>query len=435
MKVLRLVMLLPLLMCAAASGSAQQLGKLIDDGAGPYAQELVRLHAASAENLMRKKDTEPFAISFFGWRALTIVRLPFNSYEGAQLNISRLALNIYDNELDITLQPLTTRATQLTQFVEASKAEQAAVQKFVVQKYGGKYVFNFEAIEAGKKLDEVATWKYNLGAVLGELAGSVIKWYAFPNYPKYDEAIAGYLRNLDKKIQEAPTGASQELLTSLRQLAAFGRKNLFSQMEREQLGAAIKQTLMTTLSFAKPLSQAPSHSAYSATNPSGKPRVPPPTNSADSKAIAEQYRQQGLAKVNNKLYDAAIADFDRAAAADAQNPAIYSSRGQAQLAKGDADKAIADFTRAIELGGITQNDYYHLNDRARAHIKKSSYAAALADLNQAIALYAKNAYGYYLRGFVHRLLGNDAQARADLQASLALNPNFQPAKDELAKLQ
>lgn len=449
MKRAKISVVLLILLSVSVNGSTQGFGKVVDDGAGAYAKELIAFHSANTGNLLKKNDFEPFAISFFGWRALTITRLPFNKFEGSHLNICRLALSIYDKELDATLQTLATRPTEITRPVEATAAEKDAIQKFVVRKYGEKYLMpGMNAVLTGddkaapRKRDETAAWKYNLGATLGELAGSLTKWFWFPNNPKYDEAISEYLRGLDKQIQNAPQDAPQDLLANLKKLSAFGSKNFFPPPEREQIGLALKQTLMTTLGFAKPLSQALNtivtvlEKTNSATTKpvTGITPAPTPTVTAKAKEIAEQYRQYGLNLYANKLYDPAIGEFTRAAELDPDNQYIYSNRGQAYLDKGEVDKAIADFTKAININGITAGDHYYFNDRARAYFRKGALDLALADVNQAIALYANNAYGYYLRGFIHKTRGNTAQAVADFQAALKVNPNFKEAKEELTKL-
>src|SRR5687767_1837752 len=122
MKVAKISVVLLILVVLSANGFAQGFGKVIDDGAGEYARELINFHSANAGDLLKKKDFEPFTVSFFGWRALTIARLPFNKFEGSHLNVCRLALSIYDNELDATLQTLASRPTQKTSVVEATAA-------------------------------------------------------------------------------------------------------------------------------------------------------------------------------------------------------------------------------------------------------------------------------------------------------------------------
>jgi tetratricopeptide (TPR) repeat protein len=421
----------------AVSGFAQTLGKPIDDGTAGYARELVRFHAASTENLLKKNDFEPFAIGLFGWRALAIARLPFNKLEGTHLNICRLALGIYDKEIDATLTALSSRPTEMVSFVQSTPAELAVIQKFVVQKYGGKYLLTAltatgEGRTAPPKKDASAAWKYQLGASLGELAGSVTKWYAFPNNPKYDESISDLLRTLTKEVGQAPKDAPPDLLTSLKQLAAFGSKRFYSVDERQQIGAAIKQTLMTTFAFAKPLPEALQEIAKVVDR--NRPAPAASTDTAKAKEVANQYRQEGLKKYEAKLYDAAIEDFNRSAELDPNNSFVYFNRGMAYLQKALYDTAIADLTKAISFGGVTADDYYTLDYRALAYIRKGDLNAALTDLNQSLTLTPQQDYGYYLRGVIYKNRGNTAQAKTDFQMALRLNPNSKLAQDELAKL-
>ncbi len=448
MKLAKITVMLLILVSVPVNGFAQNFGDPIDDGAGEYASELIKFHLSTVGNMLKRKDTEPFAVSFFGWRAMTIARLPFNKLEGTHLNTCRMALDLYDKELNETLKILANRPTSMSSFVEATHAEKAAIQKFVVGKYGDKYMPGINALLSGNdravpvKKDATDEWKYWLGGRLGELAGSITKWYAFPNNPKYDESISGYLQNIVREIQSAPKYTPPDLISNLKRLAAFGNKKFFSPQERQQIGLALKQTLLTTLEFAKPQPNTfgASANAVNKTIPAlTKPvtpatPVPTPANTARSKEIAEQYRQHGLLKFNNKIYEPAIDDFNRAAEIDPNNQHIYANRGQAYLEIGEVDKAIADFTKAITINGITADDHYYFNDRARAYFRKGTLDLALADVNQAISLNAKNAYSYYLRGFIYKSRGNTAQARADFQAALKVNPNFKEAKEELTKL-
>jgi tetratricopeptide (TPR) repeat protein len=444
MRIARILIAFLIYFLLAPADFAQGFGKAVNDGAGDYAGELARFHGASVGNLLKKSDLQPFAVSFFGWRALAIARLPFNKLEGTHLDLCRLGLGIYDKELDATLQALAARPTAMLAFVEATPAEKEAIQKFVVRKYGGMYVMPvLSSQSATQKRDETAAWKYDLGASLGELAGSVVKWYAFPNNAKYDENISDLLRGLDKAIKNAPKDAPPDLLTNLKQLMAFGNKRLFTPDERQQIGAAIRQTLMTTLAFAKPLS--PGLENFASTMEKMLPAkpataAPAPANdaakaeAARAKEIARQYLQEGIKKVDAKMYDPAIDDFNHAAEIDPNNHSIYFNRARAYYQKALYDNAIADFTRAINLDGVNADDYFAMTFRAMAEMRKGALDAALADLNQALAFGVQQDHAYFVRGMVYKNKGDLAHARADFQAALQINPNNQPAKNALAAL-
>ena len=440
MRIARIVTAFLIYFLIAPGDFAQGFGKAVDDGAGDYASALARFHGSSVSNLLKKTDLQPFAVSFFGWRALAIARLPFNKLEGTHLNLSRLGLDIYDKELDATLTALAARPTAMLAFVEATPAEKDAIQKFVVRKYGGQYLMpELSGQPTPQKRDETAAWKYDLGATLGELAGSVVKWYAFPNNAKYDESISDMLRNLDKSIKAAPKDAPPDLLANLKQLAAFGSKRFFAPEERQQIGAAIHQTLLTTLAFAKPLSSALENFANSVdkatpTAPAAKTTTAPPSEAAKAREVARQYLQEGKKKLEAKLYDPAIGDFNRAAELDPNNHLIYFNRAHAYYQKALYDDAIADLTRAINLDGVNADDFYAMTYRAIVYMKKGAFDAALADLNQALTFGVQQDHAYFVRGLLYKSKGDLAQAKSDLQAALRINPDNQGAKTALAAL-
>ena len=66
--------------------------------------------------------------------------------------------------------------------------------------------------------------------------------------------------------------------------------------------------------------------------------------------------------------------------------------------KGDNDKAIADFTEAIQLDPKNAKAYI---DRGSAYINKGDNDKAIADCNEAIRLDPKNADAYISRGVAY----------------------------------
>jgi lipoprotein NlpI len=67
----------------------------------------------------------------------------------------------------------------------------------------------------------------------------------------------------------------------------------------------------------------------------------------------------------------------------------YNNRGYAYQAKGDNDRAIADYTQAIQINPKYMYAYF---DRGLANLFAGALPKALADLNQASALNPKYAY-------------------------------------------
>ena len=413
MKAYRILILLLILVLFPVYASAQGTVKFVNDGAGEYAKKLVDFHAENHNNLLKKNQTEPFAVGFFGWKSLTIVKLPFNQFEGANLKICRLALSFYDNELDAPLEILENRPKSLTTVVEATESEQQTVQKFVVQKHGGKYL-GFTALFSGnidEEPDEIAKWKYSLGANLGELAGYVTKWYAFPNNARYDETIAEDLRRLDEHIKEAPPRASAELIGNLKNLRSFGSKNKFTLVEREQIAASLKQTLFSTISLAD-LPNSKSASSSQAAKPVQTAPILP-------KKDAAGFIESGKAFAAKGEHQKAIIEYNEAIKLNASNGLAFYHRAKSLEAVGNIDAAIRDYDRMISLKTNLVTAFYN---RGTLYLEKEDYLSAISDFDRSIAIDATRANSYYNRGLAHYNLKNLDRAQDDFSQAIALSP-------------
>jgi Flp pilus assembly protein TadD len=104
--------------------------------------------------------------------------------------------------------------------------------------------------------------------------------------------------------------------------------------------------------------------------------TPPPTTAAGYDASAKAKSDQGD-------YDGAIADYTKAIALGATDPATYYGRGRAKESKDDLDGAIADYTKVIELDPTNADAY---NDRGFARESKGDLDGAAVDLNKAAKL-------------------------------------------------
>ena len=103
-------------------------------------------------------------------------------------------------------------------------------------------------------------------------------------------------------------------------------------------------------------------------------------------------RQPRLGPTTHKGdYDRAIADFDRAIQLKPDDAVAYANRGWAYDDKGDYDRAIADFDRAIQL----KPDYADAYAGRGWAYAKGDYDRAIADYDRAIQL--KPDYGLGLR--------------------------------------
>jgi len=100
--------------------------------------------------------------------------------------------------------------------------------------------------------------------------------------------------------------------------------------------------------------------------------------------------------------------------------AVYIDRGRTYLQQNDNDRAIADFTKAIELDPEGADAYNH---RGIAYSNKLDLDSAIADFDKAIQFdpLLKNAHSN--RGFAFSQKGDEARARADYAVEKQLFPH------------
>jgi tetratricopeptide (TPR) repeat protein len=129
--------------------------------------------------------------------------------------------------------------------------------------------------------------------------------------------------------------------------------------------------------------------------------------------------------------DRAIADFTRAIQLDPNLASAYAGRGTEYYKKSDWDRAIADFTQAIRLDPKHSTTFAN---RGAAYNSKNDWDRAISDCTESIRLDPNYANAYRHRAFAYIQKGSYAQARADVNMALKLNPNYQNAKNLDAEL-
>jgi tetratricopeptide (TPR) repeat protein len=100
--------------------------------------------------------------------------------------------------------------------------------------------------------------------------------------------------------------------------------------------------------------------------------------------------KRGFAYIAKGEIDRAIADYDEAIRLDPNSGAIFNERGIAYKARGDFDRAIADLTEGIRLAPGNADIYYN---RGNTRIEKGELAEAIADYDNAIRLGPKDIIG------------------------------------------
>ena len=106
----------------------------------------------------------------------------------------------------------------------------------------------------------------------------------------------------------------------------------------------------------------------------------------------------------------------------------YYNRGLAWHDKGEADRAIADFTEAIRVDPKYEEAY---NNRGGVWDEKREYDRAIADFNEAIRL-NPNATAYYNRGGAWKAKGEFDRAIGDYDQVIKLSPNHAAAYNNRA---
>jgi len=98
----------------------------------------------------------------------------------------------------------------------------------------------------------------------------------------------------------------------------------------------------------------------------------------------------------------------------------YTNRGGAYYVKGEVDRAIADYTKAIALD---PNDATAYNNRGLAYGRKGEYDRAVADYAKALALDPNVALAYTNRGVSYDKKGEYDRAIADFSKVREIDPS------------
>jgi tetratricopeptide (TPR) repeat protein len=114
-----------------------------------------------------------------------------------------------------------------------------------------------------------------------------------------------------------------------------------------------------------------------------------------------------------------ITALDAAIAANPDDAAVLSRRGQMLVLKGSFSRAIVDFDAVLKL---KPNDPEAYNNRCWANAILGDLRTALHDCDAALAVRPSYADALDSRGFVNLKMGEPARAMTDYDAALRLNP-------------
>ena len=119
-------------------------------------------------------------------------------------------------------------------------------------------------------------------------------------------------------------------------------------------------------------------------------------------------------------HDKAIADYTESIKLDPQASA-YNNRGFSYSRTGKLDLAIADYDQTLKLKPDHQFAYYN---RGWAYSEKGDHVRALMDYNRAVARTPEDAATYNDRGHSYAELGDLDNALADFEKAIALKPDY-----------
>jgi tetratricopeptide (TPR) repeat protein len=129
----------------------------------------------------------------------------------------------------------------------------------------------------------------------------------------------------------------------------------------------------------------------------------------------------------NKEPEKAIADYTRMIELQPENRNGWNHRGNLYDELGEYDKAIADFTQCIALAKPGYGVYW--SNRGISYYHKGDLAAALADLNKSVEVWGDSPSAWALehRGLVLRRMGELDKALADFTQAASVEPRDEDA--------
>ncbi len=143
------------------------------------------------------------------------------------------------------------------------------------------------------------------------------------------------------------------------------------------------------------------------------------SGAGSNRDLATWFNNRGIAYKAKGDLDRAIADYDQAIRVDPSYAPALNSRGIAYKARGDIDKAIADYDRVIQLNPQSAPAY---NNRGYAYFTKKSYDRAVADYDMALGLDPANALTLNNRGYAYFATKDYDRAIADYDRAIQVDP-------------
>jgi len=128
--------------------------------------------------------------------------------------------------------------------------------------------------------------------------------------------------------------------------------------------------------------------------------------------------------------DGALADYNRAIELEPKQAFAYGNLAFVYMSKGEYDRALAEYTHALELDPRFANAY---NGRAQLYNKKGMLTEGLADAEQALSLDPKSPLAH-ASAHILEALGRRNEAIGEYKKALALEPDLLSSIEGLKSL-
>ncbi len=135
---------------------------------------------------------------------------------------------------------------------------------------------------------------------------------------------------------------------------------------------------------------------------------------------ADAYFESGNVHFKKGEYDRAIADYNRALDINSRHTDAYYHRGYIYHLKGEYDKALSDYNHAIEINAKYSQVYHN---RGNIYLTKGKYDLVIEDCNKALEINPM-AETFYTRGVAYGNKGRYELAIADYSKAIEMNSEY-----------
>jgi tetratricopeptide (TPR) repeat protein len=147
--------------------------------------------------------------------------------------------------------------------------------------------------------------------------------------------------------------------------------------------------------------------------------------------LAVFYYDRGLEYKNRGDIDRAISDYNKAIELDPTIGAAFDARGDAYEERGEVERAIKDFDEAVRLN---PNDAFAFGHRGIALRQRGDHDRAIADFSEAVRLDPEYAEGFSYRAIENAERGDYDRAIVDFNKAINLDPKLVSARNGRGKV-